>query len=622
MSKNLKLRAALNLAAKGFRVFPLSPGTAIPPKDFAWKAEATTDPTQITAWWNGPEWNIGVATGDFTVIDLDVKNGKNGLAEGLELDLDLTTFSVRTPSGGYHFYYLDSGFSNKAGTLELPSGGKAEGVDVRGVGGYVVGPGSVTEKGEYTLDQDRPLRPLPDGWTARLNVAATKSDQRFDGDDSELSISTAVNFLTRSAPAIEGQGGDAATLSLFAMLRDYGVTQDTAYELALEHWNERCLPPWEPDDLRLKAENAFRYAQNDTPSRDPAMMLEGLEDLTAPPARAPATEESEPADRWKFMSLRGEKDRPPPEWLVKRILPKVGVACIWGPSGSGKSLVAQDLIVRIGQSGHWLGAKVAHSGGTLLLAAEAAEILAARLTAAKAPEDAPLVWADTPSFFSSDTKWEDFASIVNAGRAKLLADYGQPLRLVVIDTLSASTLVQDENDNAEMQRAVSTLTRFAKKAEVLILLVHHSEKTGKELRGASSLRGGLDSSISVNKGDGRLRTARLDKCRRAVERDLGTFVVEEDWFRDADGDSDSVPRLSWVSDIELPDIRPKHADTLIAALTVTFGRARVVDAVKEFEALSKLQRDVSGAFNDALTYLVRKGEIVEEGADLLLRKNA
>ncbi|WP_350029985.1 AAA family ATPase, partial [Caballeronia sp. GAOx1] len=75
--------------------------------------------------------------------------------------------------------------------------------------------------------------------------------------------------------------------------------------------------------------------------------------------------------------------------------------------------------------------------------------------------------------------------MINAGRAKLLEDYNEPLRIVMIDTLSASAMVEDENTSGDMQRAISNLTKFAKKAEVLIVLVHHSEKTGKEMRGSS-----------------------------------------------------------------------------------------------------------------------------------------
>lgn len=621
MNGTHKLHAALDLAKRGYRVFPLTPGTAIPRAELAWKSEATTDEAKVRAWWSEADWNIGVATGSVTVIDLDVKGGKNGLVEGLKLGLDLDTFTVRTPSGGLHLYHSDGGYSNKAGTLELPNGEKAKGVDIRGVGGYVVGPGSVTPVGRYVIENDAPLTPLPASWVSRLTSATKVNEARSEGEDHPAAIDTAERYLKTTGPAIQGQGGDATTVAMFMRLRDYGLTEDTAYEMALELWNERCEPPWEPEDLRLKAKNAFRYSQNATPSRDAADMVDGLEALEVPEFIAPPPV-VEKADRWSFMTVQTESKRPPPEWLVKRTLPKTGLAAIWGPSGSGKSLVAQDLMVAVGAGGNWLGSPIANRGGTLLLASEAAEILAPRLKAADVGPDSPLIWADTPGFFRSDTPWEDFASIINAGRQRLADEFGAPLRIVVIDTLSASGGVQDENDNAEMQRAASSFSSFAKKAEVLIVLVHHSEKTGKEMRGASALRGALDSSISVNKAEGRLRNVRLDKCRRAVERDLGVFTVEEQWFKDADGDQDSVPLLTWVSEFELPDIRPRHAETLLNALKVHFDRGPVGLVMQEFEALSGLKKDVTKTFNDTLAYLTRKGEIAEELGVLTLCKTA
>jgi hypothetical protein len=615
------LQAALDLAARGFRVFPLSPGTAIPPKDYPWKSKATTDEAEIRSVWNGAEWNVGVATGEFTVVDLDVKNGKDGIFEALELGLDFETFTVSTPSGGLHLYYVDAGYTNRAGTLDLPDGGKAKGVDIRGVGGYVVGPGSETPKGIYKMHTpSAKLLELPKAFAAQLREhSPTDTGEKAEGSDSPAAVAAGIEFLKRAPLAVEGEGGDATTVGVIFRLRDYGIAPDTALELLVEHWNDNCSPPWDLEDLREKVNNAFKYAQNTNPSQDPAAMIEGLDGLTPPPA-PPAPDKTKP--EFDFLTLTSVNKLPAPAWLIKRTLPEVGIAAIWGPSGSGKSLVAQDLIVAVGSGNQWCGSKTAAQGGTLLIAAEAADILGPRLRAAGVAETMPLIWADAPGFFTQDNSWEVFAKLINAGREELATKFGATLRVVMIDTFSAAGVVQDENDNGQMQRAMTLLTQYAKKANILVVLVHHTDKAGKEMRGASAMRGALDSSISVSRGDGRLRHVKLDKCRRAPERDLGTFVVEEDVFRDLDGDVDTVPRLQWVSEIDVPDVRPRHADNLITALTIKFGKATVRSLVEEFEGLVKLKTGVGAAFNESLAYLVRKGEVREVGGTVELVKNA
>ncbi|MDX3753995.1 bifunctional DNA primase/polymerase [Streptomyces sp. AK02-04a] len=71
------------------------------------------------------------------------------------------TVIIRTPRGGYHAWWTgpsDVKVPNRAGQL-------APGIDVRGAGGYLVGPGSRGARGLYTLASDPDdvtVRPIPD----------------------------------------------------------------------------------------------------------------------------------------------------------------------------------------------------------------------------------------------------------------------------------------------------------------------------------------------------------------------------------------------------------------------------------------------------------------------------
>ncbi len=92
------------------------------------------------------------------VIDVDNKN--NGMANWNVISLrfrdeDLDTYTVKTQSGGLHYYY----------TVDLPFKTKqqlANNIDIKFVGGYVVGAGSVGEKGNYTVINNTDILPLPE----------------------------------------------------------------------------------------------------------------------------------------------------------------------------------------------------------------------------------------------------------------------------------------------------------------------------------------------------------------------------------------------------------------------------------------------------------------------------
>jgi len=60
------------------------------------------------------------------------------------------TFAVSTPSGGVHYYFSRKGVDEDVKIGNSP-GGLPDGVDVRGSGGQVVGPGSRTSDGEYRI---------------------------------------------------------------------------------------------------------------------------------------------------------------------------------------------------------------------------------------------------------------------------------------------------------------------------------------------------------------------------------------------------------------------------------------------------------------------------------------
>ncbi len=261
----MKLQSALALASSGFRVFPLSPNSKIPPKNFPWKDEATTDEAKIRRWWEeNPKYNVGVAAGHgLLVIDADCKDGKPGM-QSLEL-LDMLglpdSMRVYTPSGGVHVYLKsDEDFHNRVGSVP-----GYPGIDIRSVGGYVVGPGSTINGKSYRAEGET-VAAAPSWWTRHLKDTAPKhvphSEEPLVELDRPEHIVKAVDYLLNTAPeAIEGAGGDETTYKVAAHLRDLGLSEGKALDLMATMWNDtKASPPWPYDELRTKVENAFRYA--------------------------------------------------------------------------------------------------------------------------------------------------------------------------------------------------------------------------------------------------------------------------------------------------------------------------------------------------------------------------
>ena len=116
------------------------------PAGVGWQERASSDPLQVEKWFDLRKFNYGILCGTehqgkyLTVVDVDNKKGKRGTESWATLTRDiesdrLKTFSVKTPSGGFHyFFYTKEQIGNRTDILE--------GIDTRGKGGYVVGAGS------------------------------------------------------------------------------------------------------------------------------------------------------------------------------------------------------------------------------------------------------------------------------------------------------------------------------------------------------------------------------------------------------------------------------------------------------------------------------------------------
>ena len=174
------LRAAIDYAHRGWPVFPIIPGTKKPATARGFH-DATTDTATIHKWFSGHPRGLAVATGaaGLVVIDIDPCDGIriNNTGPRPELEIigtdgwgswlslahrhggETPTMEVGTPSGGAHLWFL----APEGDPIKCSASRLAPGVDVRGVGGYIIAPPTAG----YSLDVDLAPAPLP-VWMCRL----------------------------------------------------------------------------------------------------------------------------------------------------------------------------------------------------------------------------------------------------------------------------------------------------------------------------------------------------------------------------------------------------------------------------------------------------------------------
>jgi predicted P-loop ATPase len=286
-------RAALHYATQfGWRVFPLHSvddgrcscgradchGAGKHPRTPRGCTDATTDATQIRAWWaQWPDANIGVATGGgLVVLDIDPRSGGDESLVELRRRLGAVPDTVEclTGGGGRHIYFAVPGeVRNSAGVL-------GAGLDVRGDGGYVVAPPSVHGSGRsYAWEaSSRPdevdVAAAPGPWlealTARPKLRVIPGSKGEPFPEGERNAS-----LFKRGSSMRAAGFDLAAI---------------VAALTLEN-ESRCNPPLDPAEVKGIAESVARYPAGLSPevAAQQARKAARAEGLTAVQAANVAT---------------------------------------------------------------------------------------------------------------------------------------------------------------------------------------------------------------------------------------------------------------------------------------------------------------------------------------------
>lgn len=319
---NTQLETALTFAKNNVRVFPLKYNSKGEQILHSWKEEATIDIKKIEKWFIDKDYNIGICTGDgLAVIDVDVKQSLKGkeLIERFADDFP-KTYTVRTPSGGFHLYYkVDRPIKNRVRIYDE--------IDVRGDNGYVVGEGSSIDQ-KYYVSNNKEIAVAND-FVYQFLEATDQMKQVQATFFEKIDEGQRNDFLFRMGCSMQAKGFDDETI---------------CNALNIEN-QKKCNPPLEEKEIDTIYRSVIKYSKN------------GLEIPKEPPLFG----------RFTSKQLLDEKLEKIPAIVENMLTP--GVALFGAPQKTGKTFFCLQLADAITTGKDFLNHKV-KKGSILYLAFE------------------------------------------------------------------------------------------------------------------------------------------------------------------------------------------------------------------------------------------------------------
>lgn len=477
-------QAARAYAEAGIPVFPCEVGGKKPITENGFH-DSTTDIKQIDLWWGAADYNLAFCPANANIFVVDIDPG----ADPSILPKFPLTYTVRTPRGGYHYYYEGMGRTS-ANKL-------AQHIDTRGIGGYVLAPPSVVDGNPYYTEKPLTYAPLPQWIPDALSVADNHVKAAVEEMDLPANIERAKKRLQQLVAAddvaVEGCGGDDRTYRLCCEMLDLGLSVPTAQELIEEIWNPKCSPPWDSYALEQKLINASQYQQNEAGAYAVGSSQDAFGGAVAKLMAENKLEVKR--SRFHFKDEAEVDEEPDPTWLVKDLISERSSVMMFGPSGSYKSFIALEVCLAIATGQFTFGAETKKG----LVFYGALEGKAHLKKARRAWRLVRGIEGKIENFFVGNApmigvpgEMQEFGDEI----AKRCA--GRKPTLIVIDTLSKSMAGMNENDAADAGKFIQFCDSLVEHFGCTVLAIHHTGKDGERgARGSSAFLAGFDTVLEV-----------------------------------------------------------------------------------------------------------------------------
>lgn len=516
---NEHLSAALKyVTQEGWHLIPIFPWTAhgcpcpqgsncsTPAKHppfYGWRSEEyqVVEESDAHHVWGeaGDTWNVGIVTGESSgvfVLDVDPDKGGNDSLRRLIEDMGEFPYTRehRTGSGGKHIFFKmppDQVITNS--NRALRDAGYL-GLDIRGSGGYVLAPPSMTNKGSYNVSVHAPVADAPNWFlqllhTPRTGVPDTPVERGGLTEYDSYSPSVQEDIDTYCKAAVEKE------IQRFVDEYEFGEWDNLTNEisfclltLANSPWNnldagdvvslleEKCNT--DNDDFPLsRAGKCINSALNAVERRDlvrdlPEMIQRAID--AEAPVRKVGNNSYEKAGRRALLTSAADIQMRRVKWLWKERIALGTLSLVAGEPGMGKSTLVYWIVGQMTQ-GTLYGEFAGKPKDVIICATEDSweHTIVPRLAAAG---------ADRSRVYRVDiSNADEVMSGLNLMTDQdLLGEIceDKDIGLMVLDPLISRLGDKDTHKDSEVRKALEPMCAIADRLQFSIIGLMHHNKSG------------------------------------------------------------------------------------------------------------------------------------------------
>ena len=416
-------------------------------------------------WYGESDRQVAVLSDEYGVIDLDRKNGKDGWStmEAHGLELPYTPVFYDTPNNGRHYLYRFPKGTTKSAPITLGKT-KLEGIDRQVGNGIFVWYGDIPSRGMLESVPDAP------DWALGREFEPMRPEYRKILDalipghiDHEAMVKTQYAIVSEGTKGIPGYVEAMAELRDLYLAGHYNTPEyQKEWQDALDGLEARL-----PDiQAKVDAQAAQKPVEKDFESLVSEQMLrmEVLE--TAKKRRLEAVYSG--TTFWNWDDLENVQV----EYVLQDLLYRGSLNGLVGRSQIGKTFVMVSMLGSMALGIDWMGLKT-EKQRILFVAGEGTGGIAARFKdwARAYGHDWETLKQNLKVVTDVDIYLDISVEQMQRGAAEFQPD------MIVLDTMSATATIENENDAANMAELLANAKRIYPGA--IVLFAHHPSNATK-----------------------------------------------------------------------------------------------------------------------------------------------